>query len=190
MFGTLSNQEAIDIFLVESASRIADAANDTALDITDTARVHIPSLRLDNTSRSHVEMQLVARWQLVVDEESVIGEQAQLVGRRIGVSHIGGTPLASVDGVAAAADKRLLLAVLGHVGVVVLRVVVVEQVVPDDGVGADARVAPVPVLGAGHDGLLTPVLVVVSDAVRDLVYFAVDGEVDDGLGVGDRVGPK
>lgn len=54
----------------------------------------------------------------------------------------------------------------------------------------DARVAPVPVLGAGHDGLLPPVLVVVPDAVGDLVYFAIDGEVDDGLGVGDRVGPE
>lgn len=95
-----------------------------------------------------------------------------------------------MDSVAAAADKRLLLAVLGHVGVVVLRVVVVEQVVPYDGVGPDARVAPVPVLGAGHDRLLTPVLVMVSDAVGGLVYFAVDGEVDDGLGVGDCVGPE
>lgn len=72
--GTLSNQEAIDILLVESASGIADATNYVSLDITDSSRVHIASLRLDDTSRSHVEVEFLARWQLVVDEESVVGE--------------------------------------------------------------------------------------------------------------------
>jgi hypothetical protein len=50
-------------------------------------------------------------------------------------------------------------------------------------------VAPVPIFGAGDNGRITPVLVVITDAVGDLKFSVIDLQIDGSDGVRDGVGP-
>lgn len=69
-------------------------------------------------------------------------------------------------------------------------VVIVQEIVPNDGVRADTSMAPVPVLRARDDRFLTPVLVVVANAVGDQKRSTVNSQVDDSFSIRYRVGPE
>lgn len=66
----------------------------------------------------------------------------------------------------------------------------VDSVKPDDAVRIHGRVAPVPRAGRRREVLVAPVLVVVSDAVKDLELGVVDEQVDFADRGGNGVGPE
>lgn len=123
-------------------------------------------------------------WKRVVDRQALGLKQSG--GRR---PRRRAAPLPHDHGVGGTAHEQDLAAFPRDKGPARLVAVVVEQVVPDDRIGPQAAVTPVPVSGPVDDGLVAPVLVVVADSVGEGDGRVADLEVDDGIGVGYGVGP-
>lgn len=137
----------------------------------------------DDQLGRHVNGKHLSIRQRVVDRQALRLKQAR-GGRPRGLA----APLPHDQGIGVAAHEEGL-AVPADEGAARLGPGVVEQVVPDDRVRAQAAVSPVPVPGPVDDGLVAPVLVVVPDAVGKGDGIAAHLQVDGGVGVRDGVGP-